>query len=278
MKSGNTGARHKIRRFGRTDKEGICMDRWKFFDITHREHIICNPVSLEKIEQLITFLPLRPGARILDIATGKGEFLIRLAERYPEITGTGVDLSPYFIADARKKHQERTPDTRLHFLEMDGARYVPETPESFDLAACIGASWIFGGHRGTLSALNKMAAPESWIVAGEPYWRHEPEREYLEAIGVKRNDFGTHYENADAGREFGLEPVYTLVSSQDDWDRYEGLQWYAAETWASDYRDDPDVEAVLNRVREGRTAYLRWGRETLGWAIYVFRKGSTALS
>jgi len=254
------------------------MDRWKFFSVTHREHIICNPMNLEKFEQLITLLPLRTGARVLDIATGKGEFLIRLAERYREMTGTGVDLSPYFIADVRKKHQERVPDVPLHFLEMDGAGYVPDTPESFDLAACIGASWIFGGHRGTLNALKRMAAPESWILAGEPYWRHEPEKEYLEAIGVKKEDFGTHYENAEAGREYGLEPVYTLVSSQDDWDRYEGLQWYAAETWANDHRDDPDVETVLKRVHESRTAYLRWGRETLGWAIYVFRKGSIGLS
>ena len=44
--------------------------------------------------------------------------------------------------------------------------------------------------------------------------------------------------------------------------------------WASDHRDDPDVETVLKRVSESKTAYLRWGRETLGWAIYVFKKGA----
>jgi hypothetical protein len=124
-----------------------------------------------------------------------------------------------------------------------------------------------------LNALQKMAAPKSWIVVGEPYWRHEPEREYLEAIETTRDGFGTHCQNVDVGRECGLEAVYTLVSSQDDWDRYEGLQWYAAETWASDHRDDPDVETVLTRIRQSKTAYLRWGRETLGWAIYAFRKG-----
>lgn len=230
------------------------------------------PMSIEKLEQLITLLPLKPGARVLDIAAGKGEFLIRLAEQHPKIIGTGIDFSPYHIADARKKHQERVPDVKLHLLEMDGAKYVSETLESFDLAACIGASWIYGGHRGTLSALIRMAAPGGWIVVGEPYWRHEPEKEYFEAIGVARNDYGTHYQNVDTGRELGLEAVYTLVSNQDDWDRYEGLQWYAAETWASDHPDDPDVESVLKRVREGKRAYLRWGRETLGWAIYLFMK------
>jgi hypothetical protein len=247
------------------------MDMWKFFDITHREHVLCNPISIEKVEELIALLRLGPGARVLEIATGKAEFLIRLAEENG-IEGIGIDLSPYFISDAEEKHAQRVPDTRLEFLEMDGADYEPDEPESFDVVACIGASWIYGGHRGTLKALNQMAARGGWIVVGEPYWRQEPPVAYLEAIGVERNAYGTHRENVEVGQELGLEVVYTLVSSQDDWDRYEGLQWYATAAWASEHPDDPDVEEVLKRVHESRESYLRWGRETLGWAIYVFRK------
>ena len=248
------------------------MDKWRFFDITHREHTLCNPMSLEKIEQLVALLRLRPGARVLEIASGKAEFLVRLAERY-NIEGVGVDLSPYCIADAREKRQKRIPYAQLSFLEMDGADYRPEEPESYDLVACIGASWIYGGHRGTLEALERVAAQESWVVVGEPYWRQEPAEEYLEAEGLEQSTLGTHYENTEAGQELGLGLAYALVSSQDDWDMYEGLQWYAAEEWAAEHPQDPDVEEVLNRVRESKEAYLRWGRETLGWAIYVFKKG-----
>jgi len=247
------------------------MDRWKYFDITHREHVLCNPMSVEKFEELITLLRLKSGARVLEIATGKGEFIIRLAERY-EIEGIGIDLSPYHVLDAEEKHKERIPDAELTFLEMDGANYEPEQPESFDLVACIGASWIYGDHEGTLKALKEMAAPGSWVVVGEPYWRKEPVAEYLKALGEERSTFGTHYENVEVGQKLGLEPVYTLVSNQDDWDRYEGLQWFAAAEWASELQDDPDAEEVLKRVRENREDYLRWGRETLGWSIYVFKK------
>jgi SAM-dependent methyltransferase len=251
------------------------MDQWKFYDITHREHLVCNPTSAQKLEELIALLRLPPGARVLDIASGKGEFIIRLAEQYG-IEGTGIDLSPFCVSDAREKQKERIPDAQLKFLEMDGADYEPEEPESFDLVACIGASWIYGGHRGTLKALNAMAARESWIIAGEPYWRQEPPAEYLKAIGEERSAFGTHHENVEAGHEFGLELVYTLVSDQDDWDRYEGLQWYAAQKWARKHPDDPDVEEILKRVRKYKEAYLRWGREVLGWAIYVFRKNGSS--
>jgi SAM-dependent methyltransferase len=247
------------------------MELWKFFDITHREHVFCNPMSVEKFEELIALLRLEPEDRVLEIATGKGEFIIRLAEQY-DIEGIGVDISPYFVSDAKKKHQQRIPDAQLSFVEMDGADYEPKAPESFNLVACIGASWIYGGHRGTLKALNEMAAPGGWVIVGEPYWRREPTDEYLEAIGQKRSAYGTHYENMKVGQEFDLKLVYTLASNQDDWDRYEGLQWYAADEWASKNPDDADVKEVLKRVHENRENYLRWGRETFGWAIYLFKK------
>lgn len=247
------------------------MDQWKYFDITHREHIFCNPMSVEKFEQLIALLRLEPGARVLEIAMGKGEFIIRLAERY-EIEGTGIDISPYHVTDAVKKCKERVPDARLTFLEMDGAKFKPEKPASYDLAACIGASWIYGGHKETLKALKAMAAPGSWVVVGEPYWLQEPAAEYLEAIGEARSSFGTHNENVKAGQELGLELVYTLVSNHDDWDNYEGLQWYGAANWADKHPHDPDIAELLKRVRENRANYLSWGRDTIGWSIYVFMK------
>ena len=246
------------------------MDKWKFFDITHREHIFCNPMSIEKFEELVALMRLEPGEQVLEIAVGKGEFIIRLAERY-SIEGVGVDLSPYCVEDAKRKHRKRVPDAQLIFLEIDGANYQPERSHSFDLVACIGASWIYGGHRETLEVLKGMAAKGAWIVVGEPYWRQEPVAEYLEAIGEERGKYGTHRDNVEVGKECGLETVYTLVSSQDDWDKYEGLQWYAAVEWASEHPEDPDKEEVLKRVHENRDVYLKWGRETLGWAIYVFR-------
>ncbi|MBN2543297.1 class I SAM-dependent methyltransferase [bacterium] len=246
------------------------MDKWKFYDITHREHTYLNPMSSAKFEQLIALLKLKPGAKVLDIGSGKGEFLIRLAEKY-DIDGLGIDLSPYFVKAAKQRQQVRVPDAKLNFLEMDGADFTPEKPESFDLVSCIGASWIFGGHRGTVQALNNLTAPGGWIVDGEPYWLKEPNEKYLEMIEEKKEMFNTHIGNVETAQESGLKLAYTLVSNHDDWDMYEGLQWYSAEEWAIKHPEDPDVEELLNLVRKQKTAYLKWGRETLGWAIYLFK-------
>lgn len=246
------------------------MDTWKFYDITHREHVVCNPTSEEKLARLVGLLRLPAGAQVVDIACGKGEFLIRLAEVYGA-QGKGIDISPFFIAEAKRRLEARAPSAGITFIQMDGADFQPDDPHGLDLASCIGASWVFGGHASTLDALTNMVKPGGWVIVGEPYWIREPCKDYLEASEVAREDFGSHFSNAEAGERRGLDLVHTMVSSQDDWDAYEGLQWYATAAYARSHPDDPDVAELVERVSEARAAYLRWGRDTLGWAIYMFK-------
>ena len=191
------------------------MDMWKFYAITHKNHLICNPMTQEKFEKLCKFLKLERGAHVLDIACGKGEFLIRLAELY-EISGIGVDISQFFIRDCSEKHQERVPNSDIKFIEMDGAKYKPESSDLFDVTSCIGASWVYNGYLGTIKALKKMTKPDGLILIGEPYWLKEPDEGYLKAEGIKKEDFLTHLENVNLGEAEGLTCLYTLVSNHDD--------------------------------------------------------------
>ena len=38
--------------------------------------------------------------------------------------------------------------------------------------------------------------------------------------------------------------------------------------------DDPDNEELKKRIEKAKSDYLLYGRDTLGWAIYVFKKHS----
>ena len=118
------------------------MDRWKYFDITHRFHVVCNPTSLAKVEEIVGLLRLKPGSSVLDIACGKAEMLVRLAETY-EVRGVGVDLSPYAVRDAEELKRQRVPDSDLQFINISGADYHNGNTKQFDLSMCIGASWIY---------------------------------------------------------------------------------------------------------------------------------------
>ena len=100
---------------------------------------------------------------------------------------------------------------------MNGADFKLEEPHTLDLASCIGASWVFGGHANTLEALVNMVKPGGWVIAGEPYWLQEPSQDYLGASGFTKRVFGSHFSNAEAGERLGLHLLHTIVSSNDDW-------------------------------------------------------------
>ena len=46
------------------------------------------------------------------------------------------------------------------------------------------------------------------------------------------------------------------------------------ERYARNNPDDPDCPAMVTRIRRWRDAYLRWGRDTLGFGLYLFQKSS----
>jgi cyclopropane fatty-acyl-phospholipid synthase-like methyltransferase len=230
-------------------------------------------MSKEKFERLCRLLRLERGSHVLDMACGKGEFLIRLAELY-DISGVGVDISPYCIRDCLEKHQKRVPNSNIKFIEMDGAKYRSEPCEMFDLAMCIGASWVYGGYRGTLKALKNMTRPSGLTIVGEAFWSKDPREEYLRASGTKREEFGTHMDNVMVAEEEGLTCIYTMVSDSDDWDHYERLKWWNVDDYVRNNPNDEDVQELLERTRREKEIYLRWERETLGWAVYVLQRSN----
>jgi SAM-dependent methyltransferase len=230
-----------------------------------------NPQSEEKIDQLIDLLKISPDSRIIDIGCGKGEFLIRLAEKV-SINATGVDLSPFTIKEAKERTAKRVPNAQIEYIESDGKVYLDSLSKYFDLSFCMGASWIFGGHEGTLKALSKITHNHGIIIVGEPYWIKQPTEWYLEISEIKLNDYGTHTQNVEIGENLGLRLMYVLTSNYDDWDRYEMLQSLAVDNYVINNPDDPDNEELLARVSKYRKAYLREGRDVFGWALYVFRK------
>lgn len=230
-----------------------------------------NPLDEKELEELYELIPIRSQARVTDIGCGKGEMLIRLAEKN-EIKGVGVDKSPYCIRDAEKKKRERIPQADLRFLEMDGADYKPEAEESEDLTMCIGASWIYGGYKKTLKALSQMTRSSGHVMVGEPFWRKTPPQGYLRREKISRNLYNTHQGNVKVGESVGLAPVYSLVSSESDWDKYEGLHWYAMREYANSHPEDPDLKDLLARSSRERELYLKYERDIFGWAIYLFQR------
>ena len=246
------------------------MDRARFSTIAHRDHVYCNPIGVEKIDRVLPLLDLSVGARVLDVGCGKGELLVRIAERFGA-AGVGVDPNAEFLAEARTRAAARAPHANLEFLETEFAGYATG-PDSFDAAVCIGASHACGGYRPTLRALRRLVKPGGHVLVGEGYWRGEPAVAYLRALEATREEFTDHAGNVTAGIDEGLLPMYAAASSQDEWDHYEGLYARAIERYVQAHPEDPDAPAMTRRIRDWRRNYLEHGRDTLGFGLYLFAK------
>jgi len=227
-----------------------------------------NPFSVAKIEEVIELLGLSDQANVLEIGSGRGELLLRLIERY-QVRALGLDLDPEDVQHARGQAARRVPAGRLELRVCD-VRTFDAAPQSFDLAICLGACHIHGGFLPTVEYLARAVCPGGKVLIGDCYWRQEPDPEYLAAMETARDAFETHAGNVHTAVALGLLPVYACVCNEDEWDRFEWLQMH--ERFALHQPDDPALPTVLAQIHAWRDLYLRWGRDTLGFGLYLFQK------
>lgn len=247
----------------------MALDHTKFTTIAHRDHALCNPISSEGVDRVLALFDLPPGARVLDAGCGKAEMLMRLIERYG-CAATGVDTNAEFLAEARARAFDRGAAGQLELLEQKTADFAGEKA-SFDAALCVGATHAFDGLAKTLEQLRAYVKPGGLVLVGEGFWRQKPDAGYLKAIGAKAKDYADHAGNVETGIAAKLTFLYAQVSDEGDFDHYEGLYNRAVETWCVENPSDPDGDAMRVRIRAWQGSYLKWGRDTLGFALYLFR-------
>jgi precorrin-6B methylase 2 len=233
--------------------------------VAERDHEIQNPTSPEKIQLLGERLRLGPETQVLDVASGKcGPAVILAGEFGCRITA--IERAPEFLAAARARVAATGLGDRIEILEQDAAE-ADLGRDRYDVAMCLGASFVWRSLEGTLRALTPAVGAGGAVVVGEPYWRRWPLPEGIDAEGfVPLADTAGRFEAA------GLTVETMIVSSEDDWDRYETLHWPAVQDWLAANPDDPDAPEIRRIHERAWTDYLSWARDLLGWAIFVGRK------
>lgn len=236
-----------------------------------------NPISEAKMSKYIESLALLPTHQVVDIGCGCGELLIRLVERY-QVQGIGIDNSKRHIAEANRRAKERRVAGRVKFQVEDAVAFHHDR-EPCDLAICIGSSHAFGLGSGAYeNAIHQMipvVVPGGSILIGEGYLKQPAAPDYRELLGDSVPDTMTHAANVASGADAGLVPLSAWTSSIDEWDDFE---WNYQRTIERAAERTPGDQAAIEkraRRREWMDAYLRWGRDTLGFGVYWFRKPVT---
>lgn len=189
-------------------------ERFHVFEALHHRMDIMNPLSSADLDQVVSALDATDGDRVLDIACGHGELLLRLADA-AAIEGVGIDLSPWQIARAAARSRRRAMRGSLSWW-LGKAEDLPAEPE-WDIVLCVGASWIWDGFAGTAQAVVHRTRPGGMIALGDLQRRPDtdPARvpDYEDALTVD--------EQRRTLQDYGVTPLAEIAGSSGAWEDYQ---------------------------------------------------------
>ncbi|MBJ4722011.1 SAM-dependent methyltransferase, partial [Salmonella enterica subsp. enterica serovar Anatum] len=170
---------------------------------------------------------------------------------------------------AKQRAEELGVSEYVHFIHNDAAGYIDE--EKYDVAACVGATWIAGGVAGTIDLLAKSLKPGGIILIGEPYWRQIPATEEIaHACGVSSvADFRPLPELVAFFDQLGYDVVEMVLADPQGWDRYEAAKWMTMRRWLEENPDDEFAQEVRTELTVAPKRHVTWTREYFGWGVFA---------
>ncbi|MCL6605338.1 MAG: class I SAM-dependent methyltransferase [Paenibacillus sp.] len=247
------------------------MEQSQFSYIGHSRHKFNNPMSEAKLDQVLSLLQLQPGARVLEIGSGHGELARRLVHQY-DTELHAVENSTYAIEEAKQRTSENAPESRIQWIQQDASTYLSDVEDGFyDAAICIASCHGLGSMEVTLRHLSRVVRSGGSILIGEGYWKKKPDPSYLGALRSEEHEL-LHYDSTVLlGERFGLTPLWSSVANEDDWDRFEWNYSLAIEQYCQNHPEDPNVKEMRSKICDWRRTYLTWGRDTLGFGLFLYR-------
>jgi 2-polyprenyl-3-methyl-5-hydroxy-6-metoxy-1,4-benzoquinol methylase len=124
--------------------DGLYKEIWRSF--------IPEELTIKETDFMLEYFSLKPGARVLDLMCGYGRHALALSRK--GIPVTAVDNLQAYIGEIRKSLQEENLP-----IEAVCAKVLEfRTPDTFDLAICMGNSLNFFNADDTLQLLSLTAS------------------------------------------------------------------------------------------------------------------------
>ncbi len=222
---------------------------------------IMNPTTPERVLSAARLARIGPDDLVLDLGCGSGGALALLAGTFG-CRGIGVEQRAAAVEAARARLDAAGCADRVEVRCSDAAAPIA-LPAGITVCLCLGSASLFGGTAEAIGALRRLLPPGGRTILGERYWRTErvpPEfsRDFSDCL--------TEYELLTLAREEGFALAGIVRSTEADFDAYEAAIWAACRERLRTNPDDEELRAYLDRVQE---EYLGYGRELVGWAMYV---------
>lgn len=238
-------------------------ERFHIFEAMHHRMRICNPMTDEDLDQVVTSLDPVAGDRALDIACGYGELLIRMAER-SAMSGIGVDLSPWMLLRAEREAARRGVADRLEW-SLGNAHQLPVDPTT-DIVTCLGASWIWHGFAGTVRALTARARPGGRIAIGDLRLRDGSDPV---AVAAEHGKVITKGEQEAVLAAEGVDVLLSFDASPLSWQAYQDRILESVSAFAHD-NPGPQADTYVAEEAQWRLDHER-DQRIMTWTVWVGR-------
>lgn len=247
------------------------MSQERFSHIAHRGMRYHNPLHPDKIHRVLRYLDLPENSEVLEIGSGPGELLCELSQLYESSQVTGVDPSQESMAIARDRLAQISFKSPPRLIEKPISE-VPIPKNSQDCIVALGASHALGTYDDFVREARSWLKDAGLLLVADGYWKQPPPQEYLDFLGCPESAYRSLSESIAFTESLGFHELYTTVSSQEEWDEYEGRYLFNIESYAHKNPNDEATSGYLSKIRRWRRGYLNWGRDSLGFALHLFRK------
>ncbi|MNQ75419.1 Demethylrebeccamycin-D-glucose O-methyltransferase [compost metagenome] len=247
--------------------------RVAFHHIAYQPLVVCNALSMDRLEATAAQAGLKPGAAVMDIGCAYGEVSIHLARAF-DARVTAVELDPVMAEGAEARIQAAGLTDRITVRRETSAAALAALPP-LDLIVALGTTEPAGkGLRepaAVFAALSEHLTPGGALLWGDLFWKEEPPaplRQLVETGGY----YVSHEAWQAAARDAGLTVVSAEISTEAEWATYRTAMETAIADWLDahpDHADAPSVAATAHRIK----MMLDFGAPFLSFGLYLFRKG-----
>ena len=118
------------------DPEAVCTRTRRLYDVVAPLYSISSRMFHSRAHAAaLAASGIQNGTRVLEVATGSGEMLGKLAGVNSEGQTVGIDFSPNMAARSQESVRSRYPNAEVHCQAADG-RTLPFATGSFDTVVC----------------------------------------------------------------------------------------------------------------------------------------------
>lgn len=246
---------------------GNQMDFFKLVEISTKHLELTTPATPEKLWTIGHYLDLNENKHLIDFGCGYGRTLAFWAKDFG-ISGVGVEIHSFLCKRAAERMETEQVSEKVEIVCTNSLDYKFK-PQTFDVAICLGASFVWGGFRRAIQRMSDALKDEGKIVIGEPYFTKERVPQDLVKF---EGDLHTEHQILEISREEKFNVEFVVRANRDDWDRFVSSNWYGLIRWIDENPTHPERHYVIDYLNRKQDTYFRYQKEYEGWAIYILKQ------